>query len=97
MMTFKERLLLDLNVFFDTDEFAKEATFIESGFENAVRILYDENLAEDAPTTSVVITAITSEVETLSKDSHFLIDDVKFGIIAWKPDLGMTEILIQRV
>ena len=96
-MSLKAQFSSDLDVFFNSDEFAVQAIFKESGFKSEITVLIDEVLGENGITVSTIITAKTFDVEKISKQSRLEVEGKIFGPISWSNVDGTTEIFVQEL
>ena len=85
-MGFKDQLKVDLDVFFDIDEFAVEVVYHLGKITTPVTVqFFDE---ESGLGDSLIRKLIVKyhDLPTLSKDGYFMIDEVKYGVIDFIPD-----------
>ena len=75
-MTFKEMQIADLTVIYNTDEFAKEATY--KG--NKVPVLFENNYEVEAISNKVISTP-TSGVLDIKSGDKFVIDGINYKCI----------------
>jgi len=95
-MTMKGTLTTDLDTFFNTDEFAVNAT-INSETVNGV---FDNEYIEDIEVsgTSPVFTCKTSDVNDVSQDDPVTIDGTGYHVVSIEPDgTGITKLVLEEI
>ena len=96
-MNFKDQFVQDIDIFLNSDEFAEEIVFEESGFEKRVGALVNEVMSENDASISSYFTMAKTDILNITKNSTILYDGVKYGVVSWADSSGITDVLVQRI
>ena len=89
-MSFKEQLNQDLDVFFNTDEFADTA-LLESGavvsvyFDEKDDVVFDTGLDSDVSASVPSVTCKASDVATMSHGESIIVNNMTYYVIDMDP------------
>jgi len=85
-MSFKDQLKLDLDVFFNIDEFAVEVIYHLGKTSTPVTVQFfdEESGLGDSVLRKLIVKH--DDLPTLSKDGYFMINEVKYGVVDFIPD-----------
>lgn len=95
-MNFKTQFQEDIKVFLNLDEFADEIVFEESGFTKRINSLLNEIISNNDVATTTYFSVASTDVEKISTSSTITLGDIKYGVISWQEEAGITDILVQR-
>jgi len=97
-MNFKEHIKADLEVFFNTDEFAQEVKYYLGTRSTKVTVQFFDQESELGDSMMRKIIFKKEDLPNISKDGSFLIDTIKYGIIDFRPDEEnlLMQVILQK-
>ncbi len=85
-MTFKNSLELDLDTFFNVDEFAQEVKYYLGATSTSVVVQFFDEESDLGDSMLRKLVVKVSSLPDLSTDGYFLIGGEKYGVVDFMPD-----------